>query len=57
MFLHMNRMIRVLMNVIYRLDIFHQMLNKIILVKRIISYLSCLYLCGQFDNLKDNIVR
>lgn len=31
------------------------MLNKIILVKRIISYLLCLYLCEQFDNLKDNI--
>ena len=56
MFLLMNRMIRVLMNVIYRLDIFHKMLNKIILVKRIISYFSCLYLCEQFDNLKDNIV-
>ncbi len=56
MFLLMKRIIRVLMNVIYRLDIFHQMLNKTILVKRIISYLLCLYLCGQFDNLKDNIV-
>ena len=29
MFLLMKRIIRVLMNVIYRLDIFHQMLNKI----------------------------
>lgn len=56
MFLLMKRIIRVLMNVIYRLDIFHKMLNKIILVKQIISYLSCLYLCKQFDNLKDNIV-
>lgn len=56
MFLLMKRIIRVLMNVIYRLDIFHQMLNKIILVKQIISYLACLYLCEQFDNLKDNIV-
>ena len=44
------------MNVIYRLDIFHQMLNKIILVKQIVFNLSCLYLCGQFNNLKDNIV-
>ena len=43
----MKRIIRVLMNVIYRIDIFHQMLNKIILVKRIIFYLSCLYLCTQ----------
>lgn len=56
MFLLMKRIIRVLMNVIYLLDIFHQMLNKIILVKRITSYLSCLYLCEQLDNLKDNIV-
>lgn len=56
MFLLMKRIIRVLMNVIYRLDIFHKMLNKIILVKQIISYLSCLYLCEQFDNPKDNIV-
>ena len=53
MFLLMKRMIRVLMNVIYWLDIFHKMLNKIILVKQIISYLSCLYLCEQFDNPKD----
>lgn len=56
MFLLMKRIIRVLMNVIYQLHIFHQMLNKIILVKRIIFYLSYLYLCEQFDNLKDNIV-
>lgn len=56
MFLLMKRIIRVLMNVIYRLDIFHQMLNKIILVKRSIYNLSCLYLCEQLDNLKDNIV-
>lgn len=56
MFLLMKRMIRVLMNVIYRLDIFHKMLNKIILVKRSIYNLSCLYLCEQFDNPKDNIV-
>lgn len=56
MFLLMKRIIRVLMNVIYQLHIFHQMLNKTILVKQIISYLSCLYLCGQFDNPKDNIV-
>ena len=56
MFLLMKRIIRVLMNVIYRLDIFHKMLKKLILVKRIISYLSCLYLCEQFNNLKDNIV-
>lgn len=40
------------MNVIYRLDIFRQMLNKIILVKQIIYNLSCLYLCEQLDNLK-----
>ena len=29
MFLLMKRIIRVLMNVIYRLDIFHQMLKKL----------------------------
>ena len=29
-----------------------QVLNKIILVKQIISYLSGLYLCEQLDNLK-----